>query len=278
MHPILFHIGDHAIRSYTMFMDAGLLAGLALAFWLWRRQERTAAAFLDAVTYLLIGAVAGSRIAYVATHWAYFKDHLSESIAIWTGGMSFHGAFLGGCLALALYALITRKPFWRMADVFIAGLSLGAVFGWLACFASACAYGVVGNGFLFILSPDIYGIEAPRFALQLAGAIQSLVVLVVLLLIVRAKGRPGLAFAVFVLLYFGGQAGLELLRADESILVGAWRLGQIVDLALVVTGIPLFIAIRERAHPAAEPPTAETEDDALIQPSITEPIEEDSDD
>jgi phosphatidylglycerol---prolipoprotein diacylglyceryl transferase len=279
MYPILFRIGEHAIRTYTVLIDAGLLAGLALAFWLWRRQKTSPAAFLDAVTWTLVGAVAGSRIAYVAAQWTYFKDHLFESVAIWSGGMSFHGAFLGGCLALALYALITRRAFWQIADVFVAGLSLGSIFGWLACFASGCAYGTVGRGFFFTLSPDIYGIEAPRFALQLAGAIQSLVVLIIVLLIIRAKGRPGVAFAIYMLLYFGGQAGLELWRADESILIGAWRLTQIVDLALAAAGALLFIVARDRE-------STETENESMDanrveftpgQDAISEPNRQDVD-
>jgi len=272
MDPVLFRVGDHAVRTYTVLMDAGLLAGLALAYFLWRRQKMTPAAFLDAVTYTMIGAVAGSRIGYVAAHWEYFSDHLSESFALWTGGMSFHGAFLGGCLALILYALIARKSFWQIADILATGLSLGAIFGWLACFTGGCAYGVVGNGFLFILLPDIYGIEAPRFALQLAGAMQSLIILIVLLLIVRTTRRPGVPFALFLLLYFGGQAGLELLRADESILVGSWRLGQIVDMALAAAGVLLFIFVRDRPEPAPDPNEAGADADTGLQNG--EPIAE----
>ena len=269
MYPILFRVGDHAIRSYTVLIDAGLRVGLGLAFWLWRRRGLAPAGFLDAITYTLLGAVAGSRLAYVATHWAYFRDHVSESFAVWQGGTSFHGAFLGGLLALALVARVSRRPFWQMADAFAAGLALGSIFGWLACFASGCAYGVVGRGTFFMVSPDIYGIEAPRFALQLAGALQSLLVLGIVLLLAQTNRRPGMALATFMLLYFGGQAGLEWLRGDETILVGSWRLWQIVDLAIAAVGLVLFIFVRERRHspetasPLKPPPPAQGNQQAV---------------
>ena len=258
MFPILFHIGDLAVRSYTVLIDLGLLAGLALAYWLWRRRQLPPAAFLDAVVYTLLGGIIGSRAAYVATHWAYFTDHLSESFAIWTGGMSFHGAFVGGCAGLALYAVVSRRSFWEIGGIFSAGLALASIFGWMACLAGSYAYGTVGNGALFFVSPDIYGIEAPRFAMQPVSAVQSALILAILLPLIMRGASPGMAFSAFLILYFGGQAGLELLRGDESIFVGSWRLSQIVDLTFAAGGVLLFIITRGQGPADKLPPNQES--------------------
>ncbi len=251
MYPILFRIGALPIRTYTVLMDLGLLAGLALSFWLWRRRGEPAALFLDAGAGALAGGIAGGRGLYVALNWAYYSAHRSEIAAFWSGGVSFHGAFLGGALALALYALLARRPAWSLADAGALGLALGGVFGWAACLAAGCAYGIVGQGALFWLSPDIYGIEAPRLAIQVFGIALSLLTLVVLLVLVKARAAPGQLLAVYLLLYMGGLLLLEFGRGDETLMVGGVRITQALAGLLALAGAGLLLLLRlRRATPA----------------------------
>jgi len=239
------------MRIYTLLIDIGLLAGLALAYWRWRRRGHAHVIFLDAVICALIGAVIGGRAFYVATNGAYFATHRAEILALWKGGMAFHGAFLGGLLALALYALLARRPFWDLGDAAALGLALGGIFGWAACFAAGYAYGIVGEGALFLVSPDIYGIEASRLAVQPLGIALSVVTLAVLLFLIKTKARPGLLLAVYLLIYFGGQFILEFGRGDESVYVGPLRLAQALDVLLALAGLGLMLFLRRR--PLAEP-------------------------
>jgi phosphatidylglycerol---prolipoprotein diacylglyceryl transferase len=244
MLPILFTLGKVVIHSYTILLDLGLVLGLVVAYWLWRRRKGTPQVFLDAVTWTLLGAVVGGRAAYVVVNWVYFSQHLSESLAIWTGGMSFHGAFAGGSLALIVYSLVSRRASWQLADILAVGLAAGGILGWLACFVSGCAYGIVGDGPLFLLSPDIYGVEAPRFALQLVGAAQSLALFVLLFGLLQLQVRAGTLCCLYVILYFGGQFGLEFLRGDGSVFLGVWRVGQVTDVLFVLAGIAALILLR----------------------------------
>ena len=78
MYPVLFHLGGQPIRTYTVLIDLGLLAGLALAYWLWHRRRQAPAIFLDAVVCALFGAMVGGRALYVATNWPYFATHRAE--------------------------------------------------------------------------------------------------------------------------------------------------------------------------------------------------------
>ena len=68
---------------------------------------------------------------------------------------------------------------WTMADLVAPGLALGLAFGWAACLMGGCAYGSVGDSALDLYLPDLYGVEAPRFATQVAGLTLSLVLLVI---------------------------------------------------------------------------------------------------
>ena len=104
------------------------------------------------------------------------------------------------------------------------------------------AYGIEtypGQGLLWTVSlelPDIYGIRAPRVAVQLLGAGWSAIVLVALLIAGRRPWSQGLVFPLWLALYGGGSFGLGFLRADEMTSIADWRADQVADLALVVIG------------------------------------------
>jgi prolipoprotein diacylglyceryltransferase len=114
------------------------------------------------------------------------------------------------------------------------------------------------------LLPDIYGIEAPRFASQPAGAIHSALVLILLLALSRIRARPGLAFGAYLLAYFGGQFALEFLRGDETVYLGAWRLAQPIDAALALAGLIVIVVLRNRS-------ARETPAELKPAPGVTEP-------
>ena len=112
------------------------------------------------------------------------------------------------------------------------------------------AYGIEtypGQGLLWALSmelPEIYGIRAPRVAVQLLGAGWSAIVLVALLIAGRRPRSQGLVFPLWLALYGSGSFGLGFVRADEVAMIVGWRADQIADLALAVIGtVALMVSI-----------------------------------
>jgi phosphatidylglycerol:prolipoprotein diacylglycerol transferase len=249
MHPVLLRLGSVTVYSYTVLLNLGLVCGLAVACWAGQRRSLKLATVIDAAFYTVIGGIVGARLHYVFLHWAYFSAHPKEAFHLWKGGLAFQGAFVGGVLALLAYAALNWLSFWPLADVAALGLALGAVPGWLGCLTSGCAYGLEGKGFLTYNLPDIYGVSAPRFATQVVGSVWSLLIFVILLLISHKTRKPGLVFFLYVLLYFGGEFFLEFSRADETLYVGAWRVGQVIDLILIV----LAVALKVVKPPACKP-------------------------
>jgi prolipoprotein diacylglyceryltransferase len=90
--------------------------------------------------------------------------------------------------------------------------------------------------------PDLYGIQAPRVAVQLLGAGWSAVVLVAVVIAGRRKWFEGLAFPLWLSLYSVGSFGLGFLRADEVAMAADWRADQVADLALAVVGAVALLA------------------------------------
>ena len=112
-----------ALRWYAMAYIVGIVIGWRIAVaaikrpHLWRdeRAPMTAEQIEDLLTWVIIGVIAGGRLGYVLFYKpAYYLSNPLEIPMLWQGGMSFHGGFLGVCLAVFLVA---RKHKAALGDV-----------------------------------------------------------------------------------------------------------------------------------------------------------------
>jgi len=264
MHPILFTIGKYNISSYTVLLDLGLILALVVAYLQGKRvlgsserSDMAGEAALDAGLWAIVGGIVGGRIGYVLGNLEVFSENWARALRIWEGGLSFHGAFLGGLAALILVACLQSRSagqkgvlsyLLKLGDTLTLSLAVGLVFGWIACLLGGCVYGAMGEGLGYAVLPDLYGVEASRFATQAVGASFSLILLAVFWLLRRRWPFSGAAFLMLLLLYFTGVFFLEFTRGDEAIYLSGWRLAQIVDLALAVLAGAGLLALWWRAR------------------------------
>ena len=122
-----FHI---ALRWYAM----GYIVGIALGWQLlkaalkrdtlWTGGTPMPLAKLDdLLTYIVLGVIAGGRLGYVLFYKpAYYFANPVEIPQIWTGGMSFHGGFIGVIVAVYIFSLRHKVPLSKLAD----GIALAA--------------------------------------------------------------------------------------------------------------------------------------------------------
>jgi phosphatidylglycerol---prolipoprotein diacylglyceryl transferase len=76
----------------------------------------------DLMFYGLLGVIIGGRLGYVLFYKPeYYLANPAEILAVWKGGMSFHGGFLGVLVAIAAYAW-RRQQSWLALMDFIAPL------------------------------------------------------------------------------------------------------------------------------------------------------------
>jgi phosphatidylglycerol:prolipoprotein diacylglycerol transferase len=287
MHPTLFTIGKWAVPTYTVLLDLGLILGLLLTYFEGKRRFADGALALDLGLWTVIGGIIGGRIGYVLANWSVFSEDWVRAFRIWEGGLSFHGALLGGLLVMLTFALVRRKDekpasFWDLADVVTPGLALGIAFGWAACLMGGCAYGALGEGFGYAVLPDIYGVEASRFATQVFGLGFSVVLLIGIWLLRGHWPFIGASFLMYLLLYFTGQFFLESTRGDEAIFLGPWRLAQTLDLALALAAAAGLILLwwragqepREEGDTGSAQEPVEEEPQAIEHEELAEPDEE----
>ena len=125
----------------------------------------------------LMAGLLGARAGYVATHWDYFSQRLDETLYFWQGGLSWAAGAFGALIGLAVYILLTRRPFWSLLDALAIPAAIVASAAWLGCLIDRCAYGFkTAPGLLTPPAPDMIGNIAPRWPTQTLGVLLSLIV------------------------------------------------------------------------------------------------------
>ena len=83
-----------------------------------------------------------------------FAANPLEIFALWHGGMSFHGGFLGTILAMVLFARVRKIPIWSLIDVIAPSVTFGLFLGRLANFINGELYGRVTDVPWAMVFPD----------------------------------------------------------------------------------------------------------------------------
>jgi prolipoprotein diacylglyceryl transferase len=239
MHPTI-DLDFFQVPVYTALVALGAAAGLLAAYLFLHARSRRASAppvFLDAALIALGAGWIGARAYHVATHWDYYVVRSEEIVQPGLGGLGMRGAFVLGALALVLYAVVRRISFWYFADAAAIGLSIGQALGWVGALVQGANYGVVSDSPIAMDLPDLYGLVQPRFPLQYFEVALFAALFVGLVIAATQHPRAGTLFAAYLLLASAANFALGFQRGDDTAYVGALRIDQVVDAALVVAGL-----------------------------------------
>ena len=250
-----------AIRWYALAYISGLLLGWAYIVSLLRRPPRsmTSEQVGDFLGWAVVGIVIGGRLGYVLF---YNRDHYlanpNEIFAIWQGGMSFHGGFVGMLLAMETYARGRNLSFLALADLVACATPIGLGLGRLANFINGELFGRVSDVPWAMVFPR--GGDLPRHPSQLYEAtLEGIVLFLLLFCLARftdARSRPGVLGGTFLLVYGIGRVLIEFVREPDAHLglrYGVLTMGQILSLPLIVAGAWLIARGTARAAPQTAP-------------------------
>ena len=148
--PVLIHLGPIAIRWYGLAYVAGILLGWRYAVSLtrntalWGKTQPTATPLQidDLILWITFGIIVGGRLGSAIFYDANrMISNPLEVFKIWQGGMSFHGGFLGVCVAVALFARHCKIDLLRVGDLVAAATPFGLLFGRIANFINGELWG-----------------------------------------------------------------------------------------------------------------------------------------
>lgn len=246
--PIIFSIGPLAVRWYSLAYLVGILAG----WWLAAGRVKKYALPLsskqveDAAFYVTLGIILGGRLGYVLFYGtAQYLTNPWEILAIWHGGMSFHGGIIGVILALYLFARRAKIPYLQLTDLVAPVVPIGIFLGRLANFANDELWGRVTDVAWAVRFPR--GGYVPRHPSQIYEAcLEGIGLFIVLNLMYKSKlcrERIGLVSAVFLLGYALCRALIEQFREPDAqigFLWGGLTMGQCLSLPVIALGVFLL--------------------------------------
>lgn len=253
--PVFFSIGPVAVRWYGLMYVLGFVAFVMLGKWRVRRglgNGMTEAGVDDLLLYAVIGVILGGRLGYVLFYKpAYYFANPAEILQIWSGGMSFHGGFLGVLAAVTLFCW-RRRLSWLATTDFIAPLvPLGLAAGRLGNFINGELPGrptTVAWGMWF---PQVDATPLARHPSQLYQFALEGLALFALLWWFTSRPRPvGAASGLFLAGYGVFRFLAEYARQPDDFLgVLAWgfTMGQWLSLPMMLAGGALLaVAYRSR--------------------------------
>jgi phosphatidylglycerol:prolipoprotein diacylglycerol transferase len=255
--PVAVAIGPIVIRWYALAYLAGFLLG-------WRvcvRYARLAggrpdaADFDDFLTWAVLGTILGGRLGYVLFYNLpyYFQDPM-EALAVWHGGMSFHGGMLGVVLAILLFCQRRGISPFTMADPIASAVPIGLFFGRVANFINGELYGRPATDVAWAMVFPRDPLQVPRHPSQLYEAgLEGLALLVVVTLAARrpdVRSRPGMTAGIFFIGYGVARILAEFFREPDAqlgFLTGGATMGQILSLPMILFGAWMVIRSRQDA-------------------------------
>lgn len=238
MYPILFRTQWFFVYSYTAAFAVGIfisLLGLA-----WREGRGALARWQDGLLAAGVGAILLGRVTFVLTQLDYFRERPEELWQPWQGGITYHGALLGGLVGLWLWSRVGQRPLLPLLDALAPALALLVSFGWVACWLEGCAYGA--ETFIGPFSadlPDSFGVFAVRYRTQLFGVLLGLVVFG-LAVWFQERIRDARSFLTTLLLLSLAQGALTLLRGDAVLMLGSVRIDTALNLLFALIALVLL--------------------------------------
>ncbi|WP_386683935.1 prolipoprotein diacylglyceryl transferase [Loktanella sp. R86503] len=266
-----------ALRWYAVSYIVGIAIGYRMISAalkrpaLWRGEPPVAPARLeDYLTYIVIGVIAGGRLGYCFFYQpGYYLTHPLEIPAIWTGGMSFHGGFVGVVLAVILFARRNAVSLGSMADVTALAATPAIFLVRIANFINDelwgrptdLPWGVVFPSAAAQDCPGVVGLCARHPSQLYESALEGLVLGALLLFLVYLRGAlkfPWLITGVFCAGYAFVRFMLEFVRQPDAqfrgtdnplgwaLDLGDWGLtmGQCLSLPMFVFGVSLIVLSR----------------------------------
>jgi phosphatidylglycerol:prolipoprotein diacylglycerol transferase len=128
MNPTMIQIGPLRIQWYGFLLTLAIFIGFELAKRRLKAWGFDPERFETVAFFAVVFGVVGARLGYVLTSPGYFLENPVEILYIWHGGLSFHGAILGGALVFFYYHK-KGHPLWPYLDAATPGVALGIIAG-----------------------------------------------------------------------------------------------------------------------------------------------------
>ena len=248
MNPVLIDLGIITIKWYSVFIFFALIIGGGYVIHESKRFKISEDDIINLAFWLIPFALIGARLYYVFFNWEYYSINKMEIIQVWNGGLAIHGALLVGLIYILVYTKRKKINTLRLLDIIVVGLLIGQAIGRWGNFFNSEAYGPATT------LEFLQNLHLPQFIIDgmyingsyyqptfLYESIWCIIGFILILIYRKYKYLKLGQLTSFYLVWYGiGRFLIESLRTD-SLMLGNFKMAQIVSLLMIVIGILMHI-------------------------------------
>lgn len=256
--PIAFSIGPLDVHWY------GLMYLLGFAFFLIFGRLRIKQPHLmregwlpkdldDMLFYGILGVIIGGRLGEVFFyHPMYFLSHPLKILAVWEGGMSYHGGFIGVLLGMWYWSYKNKRSFLSTIDLIAPLIPCGQAAGRIGNFINAELPGRIADPSLpwAMIWPNVDAL--PRHPSPLYQALtMGLIMFPLLWLYARTEKPLGAVSAMYIFMYGCARFFTEYFRTpDYEVFIGPFMIsaGQMLSLPMILFGLGALIVAYKKTR------------------------------
>lgn len=254
--PNAVSIGNFNIRWYSLAYITGVIFVYKFTKYFDKKFKLNFGSekfYDDLIFYEVLGIIFGGRIGYCIIY--NIKEIIKTPLklfAIWEGGMSFHGGFLGVILATYYLCRKYKINFLKLSDTISVSAPIAIFFGRLANFVNLELYGRPTNVAWGMIFPTADGLA--RHPSQLYEAFFEGIALFIIMIFVIKKDElktNGLNSSIFLMFYGIFRIICECFREPDyqiGFILNNITLGQILSLPLILIGILIIIYLSKQSH------------------------------
>ena len=242
--------GAIEVRWYGIIMVTGIILAFLYAYYRSKHEGVSFDDLLDYVIFTVLSGIVGARLYYVITSGQ--KYTFGEIFAIWNGGIAIYGAIIGGATALLCVSLYKKIKWQKVFDMVCPGVMIGQIVGRWGNFFNGEAYGEspAEDSLLYFMRMELRHegwsnsyICQPTFLYE---SLWNLVGFLIINALYKKKKFDGQVFLMYITWYGFGRMFIEGLRTD-SLMVGTFRISQVVAFLCFVIGIICIVYLSIRA-------------------------------
>lgn len=247
MNDVFINLGFVKIYWYSIMTLLSLFVGGIIVIKESKKWKINEDFLINLFFYLIPISYIGARIYYVIFNFDYYKYNIIEIFKIWEGGLAIHGGLIFGLLFIIFYCRKYNVRTYRILDMSVVGLLIAQAIGRWGNFFNQEAYGVQTT---LIQLKELYIPDFIIDGMQINGvyyhptffyeSLWCLLGFIIFIFIRKYKYlKLGQLTSLYMIWYGVGRFFIEKMRVD-SLMLGDFKMAQIVSIVMVVIGIILY--------------------------------------
>ena len=251
-------IGPLTLQTFGIMFALGFIAAGTLVARRLQELNKPVDWAYEMIFAALVGGVVGARVDFLIQNYDEVSGDLLGNIFSGSGLVWFGGA-IGGAIGVLLWARYRGMLNLALLDVCAPGLAIGYAVGRIGCQLSGDGdYGIPWDGPWAMAYPD--GTVPTDVAVHPTPIYETLAMGLITYALwrLRDRFRPGLLFALYLVLAGTERFLIEFIRRNDDVAVGLTQ-AQLISVAMILAG-GVWLAVKAnrgelRAGPA---PAAQT--------------------